>query len=141
MLINVKMPTIVGILTFMNRIKVYSAELSIEKVFITSGPGQSKMSLIHVCLLKLQKLLFTKVYLDGLITTRRQRPLLVCIKMCPRSPKIASLTVKMMILERKYSDRSQMCKPLFLSIGNAVLFKKMRSGFAYPVSRFVTFIF
>ena len=80
MLINVKMPTIVGILTFMNRINVYSAELSIEKVFITSGPGQSKMSLIHVCLLKLQKLLFTKVYLDGLTTTRRQRPLLVCIK-------------------------------------------------------------
>ena len=39
MLINVKMPTIVGILTFMSRIFSCSAELSMKKVFINSGPG------------------------------------------------------------------------------------------------------
>ena len=38
MLIDVKMPTIVGILTFMSSI-LCSAELSMEKRFITSGPG------------------------------------------------------------------------------------------------------
>ena len=32
MLINVKMPTVVGILTFMNRINLWLAELSMEKV-------------------------------------------------------------------------------------------------------------
>ena len=36
MLINVKMPTIVGILTFMSRIKF---ELGKEKSFITLGPA------------------------------------------------------------------------------------------------------
>ena len=40
MLINVKKPTIVGILTFMSRIILCSAELSMEKSFITSGPDQ-----------------------------------------------------------------------------------------------------
>ena len=40
-LINVKMPTLVGILTFMSRQNSYSVELSMEKVFITSGPDQS----------------------------------------------------------------------------------------------------
>ena len=39
MLINVKMPTRVGILTFISRINLSSAELSMEKRFITSGPG------------------------------------------------------------------------------------------------------
>ena len=38
MLINVKMPTIVGILTFTSRKILYSAELSME-FFITPGPG------------------------------------------------------------------------------------------------------
>ena len=38
MLINAKMPMIVGILTFMSRINLCSAELSM-KSFITSGPG------------------------------------------------------------------------------------------------------
>ena len=38
MLVNVKMPTIVGILTFMSRINLCSAELSMES-FITLGPG------------------------------------------------------------------------------------------------------
>ena len=37
MLINVKMPTIVGILTFMSRIISCSSQLSMEKSFITSG--------------------------------------------------------------------------------------------------------
>ena len=39
MLINVKMPTIVGILTFMSRKILCSAELSMKKSFITSEPG------------------------------------------------------------------------------------------------------
>ena len=39
MLINVKMPTIVGILTFMSRIISCSVELSIKISFITSGQG------------------------------------------------------------------------------------------------------
>ena len=34
---NVKMPTIVGILTFMSRKISYSVELSMKKSFITSG--------------------------------------------------------------------------------------------------------
>ena len=38
MLLNVKMPTINGILTFISRMKLCSAELSM--IFITSGPGQ-----------------------------------------------------------------------------------------------------
>ena len=33
------MPTIVGILTFMSRINLSLAELSLKKSFITSGPG------------------------------------------------------------------------------------------------------
>ena len=37
-LINVKMPIIVGILTFMSR-KNFIVELSMKKVYITSGPG------------------------------------------------------------------------------------------------------
>ena len=44
MLINVKMPTIVGILTFMSKIILCSAELSKKKSFIASGPG------FHWCL-------------------------------------------------------------------------------------------
>ena len=38
MLINVKMPTIVGILTFMSRIKSVLSWVEYEKSFITSGP-------------------------------------------------------------------------------------------------------
>ena len=38
MLINVKMPTIVGILTFMSRINFVLSWLEHEKSFITSGP-------------------------------------------------------------------------------------------------------
>ena len=40
-LINVKMPTIVGILTFMSRKNSCSVELSMKKVFITTGPGHT----------------------------------------------------------------------------------------------------
>ena len=36
---NVKMPTIIGILTFMSRIILVSAEMSMKKSFITSSPG------------------------------------------------------------------------------------------------------
>ena len=39
MLINVKMPTIVGILTFMSRINFMLSRVEHEKSFITSGPG------------------------------------------------------------------------------------------------------
>ena len=39
MLINVKMSTIVGILTFMSRMNSCSAKLSIKKSYTTSGPG------------------------------------------------------------------------------------------------------
>ena len=38
-LIIVKMPTIVGILTFMSMINFMLVELSMKKSFITSGPG------------------------------------------------------------------------------------------------------
>ena len=39
MLINVKMSTIVGILTFMSRIKFVLSGVKYEKSIITSGPG------------------------------------------------------------------------------------------------------
>ena len=39
MLINVKMPMIVGILTFMSRINFVLSRVEHEKSFITSGPG------------------------------------------------------------------------------------------------------
>ena len=38
MLINIKMPTIVGILTFMSRINFVLSWVEYEKSFITSGP-------------------------------------------------------------------------------------------------------
>ena len=46
MLINVKMPTIVGILTLMSRINFVLSGVEHEKSFITSGPG------FGVCLLQ-----------------------------------------------------------------------------------------
>ena len=39
MLINVKMPTIVGILTFMSRINFVLSRVEHKESFITSGPG------------------------------------------------------------------------------------------------------
>ena len=39
LLINAKMPTIVGILTFMSRINFMLSSVEYEKSFITSGPG------------------------------------------------------------------------------------------------------
>ena len=39
LLINVKMPTVVGILTFMSRIKFMLSLVEHEKSFITPGPG------------------------------------------------------------------------------------------------------
>ena len=39
MLINVKMPTVVGILTLMSRINFLLSWVEHEKSFITSGPG------------------------------------------------------------------------------------------------------
>ena len=41
MLINVKMPTLVGILTFMSRMYFMLSWVEPEKSFITSGPGSS----------------------------------------------------------------------------------------------------
>ena len=46
MLINVKMPTIVGILTFMSRIKFMLSRVEHEKSFITSGPGKPRLARI-----------------------------------------------------------------------------------------------
>ena len=40
LLINVKMPTIVGILTFMSRINFMLSRVENEKSFITSGPDR-----------------------------------------------------------------------------------------------------
>ena len=40
-LINVKMPTVVGILTFMSRKKFMLNLVEHEKSFITSGPGDA----------------------------------------------------------------------------------------------------
>ena len=39
MLINVKMPTIVGVLTFMSKINFVPSGVEYEKSFITLGPG------------------------------------------------------------------------------------------------------
>ena len=42
MLINVKMPTIVGILTFMSKINFVLSSVEHEKSFITLGPDLTK---------------------------------------------------------------------------------------------------
>ena len=46
-LIHVKMPTIVGILTFRSGNISCSVELSMEKSFITSGPGLDVIKEFH----------------------------------------------------------------------------------------------
>ena len=52
LLINVKRPTIVGILTFMNRINFMLTRVEPEKGFSTSGPGPGYLSfnlpMLHV---------------------------------------------------------------------------------------------
>ena len=48
MLINVKMPTIVGILTFMSRINFLLSLVEHEKSFITSGPGLLLMLIYRI---------------------------------------------------------------------------------------------
>ena len=55
MLINVKMPMIVGILTFMSRINFMLRSVEYEKSFMTSGPGSvfgvsDQVKLKQVCL-------------------------------------------------------------------------------------------
>ena len=45
MLINVKMPTIVGILTFMSRMNFMVCTVEYGKSFITSGPDRNIMFL------------------------------------------------------------------------------------------------
>ena len=47
LLINVKMPTIVGILTFMSRNNFILSLVEREKSFITSGPGYAPSALIY----------------------------------------------------------------------------------------------
>ena len=44
MLINVKMPTIVGILTFMSRINFVLSRVEYENSFITLGPGSNLLA-------------------------------------------------------------------------------------------------
>ena len=46
MLINVKMPTIFGILTFLSRIRFVLSLVEHEKSFITLGPGHIQNSLL-----------------------------------------------------------------------------------------------
>ena len=68
MLINVKMPTIVGILTFMSRINFVLSWVEYEKSFISSGPGSKDIvhgySLLgcHYC----KSILSLPKYLNGL---------------------------------------------------------------------------
>ena len=53
MLIHVKMPTIVGILTFMSRINFVLSLVGLDKSFITSEPGFPRLVLnnhINICL-------------------------------------------------------------------------------------------
>ena len=49
LLINVKMPTIVGILTFMSRKNFMLNWVEHEKSFITSGPGRCVITYISQC--------------------------------------------------------------------------------------------
>ena len=50
LLISVKMPTVVGILTFMSRKNSCSSELNIKNSFITSGPVYCFKSIImYLC--------------------------------------------------------------------------------------------
>ena len=59
LLINVKMPTIVGILTFMCRKNFMLSELSMKFFFIISGPDKmSHYEPLHLDLCFLQILLF-----------------------------------------------------------------------------------
>ena len=48
MLVNVKKPTIVGILTFMSRINFVLSLVEHEKGFITSGPGRTEHNLCAI---------------------------------------------------------------------------------------------
>ena len=57
-LINVKMPTVVGILTFMSRKKIMLSLVEREKSFITSGPCSLKMSVPGINILWHFKLIF-----------------------------------------------------------------------------------
>ena len=50
MLINVKMPTIVGILTFMSRVNFVLSLVEHEKSFITLGPGSKLFETLMVLL-------------------------------------------------------------------------------------------
>ena len=49
MLINVKMPTIVGIVTFVSRINFVLSLVEYEKSFITSRPGYNDQIKMHFC--------------------------------------------------------------------------------------------
>ena len=50
MLINVKMPSIVGILTFMSRINFVLSRVEYKKSYITSGPGlPCGLAYLHSC--------------------------------------------------------------------------------------------
>ena len=51
MLINVKMPTIVGILTFMSRINSCSAELSMKRKFYNLGAGFPRVEAYFIAVL------------------------------------------------------------------------------------------
>ena len=68
MLINVKIPTIYGILTFMSRINFVLSSVEHEKSFITSGPvfGVSEQQMCRPACAKLCYSLIGKSFLDWL---------------------------------------------------------------------------
>ena len=67
MLINVKMPTVVGILTFMSRINFVLSLVEHEKSFITSWPSHSFGAPISALMESLSKKKNQRHYLSGLV--------------------------------------------------------------------------
>ena len=56
MLINVKMPTNVGSLTLLSKLTLCSAELSMKKVFISSGPDPYCVQLFQYILERMERI-------------------------------------------------------------------------------------
>ena len=62
MLINVKMPTIVGILTFMSLINFVLSRVEHEKKFITSRPGPVNFKSICINCTSIHKIFSISIY-------------------------------------------------------------------------------
>ena len=80
LLIKVKMPTIVGILTFMSRINLVLSRVECEKSFITSGPELLSISIQCVW----------KLWRDCLCTDLSIRVFLGCLQSIPKSHVLAN---------------------------------------------------